>query len=98
MKDTIQAKEAYRIVKVRNIITGEEGWRVDDGYIPLFVAQKRSYGDYHTEKRNNECFRQCEIFTTAKGNQFIYWRDEEIDADYITAVPNTKRSVLTSTK
>lgn len=87
MKDTIKAKEEYRVVKVRNIITGEEGYRIDDGAQPLFVAQKRTWEDYKDEKEQNECFNQCEVFTTAKGNQFIYWRDEEIDADYITKVP-----------
>ena len=87
MKDTIKAKDGYRIVKVRNIITGEALYRIDDGCTPLFVAQKRSYEDYQDEKRQNEMFRFCEIFTTVKGNQFIYWRDDEIDADYITKVP-----------
>lgn len=87
MKDTIKAKDAYRVKKVKNIITGEEGYRIDDGNNPLFVAQMRSYADYEDEKRQNECFCFCEVFTTAKGNQFIYWRDEEIDADYITKVP-----------
>ena len=87
MKDTIKAKEEYRVVKVRNIITGEEGYRIDDGAQPLFVAQRRSWEDYKDEKEQNECFHQCEVFTTGKGNQFIYWRDEEIDADYITKVP-----------
>lgn len=87
MRDTIKAKDGYHIVKVKNIITGEEGWRIDDGGTPLFVAQKRSYEDYLYEKDDNEMFNLCEIFTTVKGNQFIYWRDEEIDADYITKVP-----------
>ena len=87
MRNTIKAKNGYRVVKVKNIITGKEGWRIDDGIEPLFVAQKRTYEDYQDEKRQNECFKQCEVFTTLKGNQFIYWRDEEIDADYITKVP-----------
>ena len=87
MRDTIKAKEGYRVVKVRNIVTQEEGYRIDDGCEPLFVAQKRSYEDYLYEKDDNEMFNLCEIFTTLKGNQYIYWRDEEIDADYITKVP-----------
>lgn len=84
MRDTIKAKDGYHVVKVRNIVTGEEGYRIDDGCNPIFVAQKRSYEDYKDEERQNEMFRR---FTTVKGNQFIYWRDEEIDADYITKVP-----------
>lgn len=87
MKDTVRAKDGYHVAKVRNIATGEEGYRIDDGCNPLFVAQKRSYEDYKDEERQNEMFRRCEVFTTVKGNQFIYWRDEEIDADYITKVP-----------
>lgn len=87
MRDTIKAKDGYHVVKVRNIATGEEGYRIDDGCNPLFVAQKRSYEDYQDEKQQNECFNQCEVFSTVRGNQFIYWRDEEIDADYITKVP-----------
>jgi len=91
MRDTIKAKDGYHVVKVRNIATGEEGYRIDDGYNPLFVAQKRSYEDYKDEERQNEMFRRCEVFTTIKGNQFIYWRDEEIDADYITKVPKEEQ-------
>ncbi len=91
MRNTIKAKNGYRVVKVKNIITGKEGWRIDDGIEPLFVAQKRTYEDYQDEKRQNECFKQCEVFTTVKGNQFIYWRDEEIDEDYITKVPKEEQ-------
>lgn len=87
MKDTIKAKDGYHVRKVRSIITGAEGYLIDDGDNPLFLAQKRSYNEYQDEMRDNECFSQCEVFTTVKGNQFIYWRDEEIDVDYITKVP-----------
>ena len=87
MQDTIKSKDGYHVRKVKNIITGAESYRIDDGDNPLLVARKRSYADYQDEKRNNECFLECEVFTTVKGNQFIYWCDEEIDADYITRVP-----------
>ena len=86
MRDTIKAKYGYRVRKVVNIGTGEYGYRVYDGSNPLFVAGKRSYSEYKDDERNNEMFHFCEAFTTVKGNQFIYWRDEEIDADYITKV------------
>lgn len=86
MRNTIKAKDGYRVVKVKNIITGEEAYRIDDGCNPLFVAQMRSYEDYKDEERQNEMFRRYEVFTTVKGNQFIYWRDEETNADYITKV------------
>lgn len=29
---------------------------------------------------------KVEVFTTVKGNQFIYWRDEKSDEDFITKV------------
>lgn len=87
MIDTIKAKVGYHVVKVRNVITGEECWRIDDGHTPLFVAERRSYDDYLYEMNDNEMFNLCEVFTTVKGNQFIYWCDEEINADYITKVP-----------
>ena len=42
MTDTIKAKNGYRVKKVKNIITGETAYRIDDGEQPLFVAQKKS--------------------------------------------------------
>ena len=57
---------------------------VRDGNKDLFVAQKVSEEDYKTEKEQNEAFCFCETFTTIKEDQFIYWRDNELDEDYIT--------------
>lgn len=91
MRDTIKAKEGYHVYKVRNIVTGEKAYLIEDGTTPLFIAQKRSYEDYKDEEQQNEMLRRCEIFTTVKGNQYIYWRDEEIDADYITKIEKIKR-------
>lgn len=85
MKNTIKARNgAFHVRKVVNILTGEEGYRVDDGEQSLFVAVKAPYRIYLYNRRNNEEFVQLEIFTTAIGNQFIYWRDNELDIDYIT--------------
>lgn len=87
-RDTIKAKspEGYNVVKVKNVITDETGYRIDDGAQLLFVATLRSYEDYKEEKECNECFMNCEVFTDRNGVQYIYWRDNEIDADYITKV------------
>ena len=87
-RNTIKAvsPEGYNVVKVINIITNETGYRIDDGVQPLFVATLRSYEDYKEEKESNECFMDCEVFTDKNGVQYIYWRDNEIDADYITKV------------
>lgn len=87
MRNTIKSKDGYHVYKVINMDTGEEAYRIDEGTTPIFIAQKRSYDDYKDEEQQNEMFRRCEVFTTVKGNQFIYWRDDEIDADYITKVP-----------
>lgn len=35
---------------------------------------------------NDETAEKMEVFTTEKSNQFIYWRSNEIDADYLTKV------------
>ncbi len=91
MKDTVRAKDGYRVKPVINAGTPAWMYRVYDGARPLFVAEKRSCADYREEKGGNECFRRCEVFTTVKGNQFIYWRDEETDADYITKVPEEEQ-------
>ena len=84
MKDTIKARTGYRVIPVINKRTGEKFSIINDGEIPLFIAKKRSFEDYECEMSNNEA-ATCEIFTTVKGNQFIYWRDE-IDENYITRV------------
>lgn len=86
MRNTIKAKDGYHVRKIRKNVAGEELYRIYDGAQPLFIAQKIDWEDYKDEKEQNECFNLCEVFTTEKGNQFIYWRDEEIDADYITKV------------
>ena len=45
-------------------------------------------GDYIEEvvNGNNECAVKFEVFTTRKGNQFIYWGDTETGEDFITKV------------
>lgn len=87
MKDTIKAKDAFRVINLQDWVSRMKICLILDGHKPLFMGQKRSYADYQYEKHNNECFHEYEIFTSAKGNQFIYWRDGEIGADYITRVP-----------
>ena len=92
LRNTIKARNGeFHVRKVVNIINGEEGYRVDDGEYPLFVAVKLSYSDYLYNQENNEAFEQCEVFTAATHKQFIYWRDNEIDVDYITELPNRRQ-------
>lgn len=86
MRNTIKAKEGYKVKKVQNIETGEYKFCVMDGRQKLFIAEKVGFEEYLYNKQNNECFRKCEVFTTVKGNQFIYWMDTETIEDFITKV------------
>ena len=85
MRNTIKAKVGYVIwfkkSKPNKVI-------VCDGDDVLFEGEMRSYEDYVEEVVNegNEMAVKCEVFTTTKGNQFVYWRDEEADWDLITKV------------
>lgn len=83
---TNKAKIGYRVIRVRNEVTGEECLRVYDGDMPLFVASERSFVDFQYQMQYSKCFMLYAVFATVKGNQFIYWRDEDIDADYITKI------------
>ena len=85
MRNTIKAKVGY-IVKRRK--SDPTQVRVYDGEDFLFEGEMRSYEDYVEEVVNegNEMAVKYEVFTTTKGNQFVYWRDEEADWDLITKV------------
>ena len=85
MRNTIKAKNGYIVKQLKS---DPNRVRVYDGEVFLFEGERRSYEDYVEEVVNegNEMARKCEVFTTTKGNQFIYWRDEEADWDLITKV------------
>ena len=85
MRNTIKAKNGY-IVKQRKSDPNQV--RVYDGEDFLFEGERRSYEDYVEEVVNegNEMARKCKVFTTVKGNQFVYWRDEEADCYLITKI------------
>lgn len=88
MKDTIKAKEGYWIGKAPSLREehGDDARVLMDGQKAVMLCFKRSIEDYEYNKRENECFEKMEVFTTRKGNQFIYWRDNELDEDYITKI------------
>lgn len=94
LRDTIKAKDGYRVRRVIHVITGEEAWRVDDGDHPVMLVQKRSWEEYLDERENNEEFYIFEIFTTVKGNQYIYWTDSmgDPEGDFITLVPKEDKN------
>lgn len=85
MRNTIKAKNGYIVKQLKS---DPKQVRVYDGEVFLFEGERRSYEDYVEEVVNegNEMARKCEVFTTTKGNQFIYWRDEEADWDLITKI------------
>lgn len=86
MKDTIKANTGYHVRKCHHKVTGEQYGKVYDGDMPVMLAKYADKDFYKGEKEGNECFQFCEVFTTIKGSQFIYWRDNEIDEDYITKI------------
>ncbi len=90
MKDTIKAKCGYKVKYIQYKETKEQtGFaNVYDGEKRLFTAEIRSYEDYKDEvlQENNECAGLMEIFTTEKGNQFIYWADFETNEDFLTKI------------
>ncbi len=90
MKDTIKAKIGYKVKYLQNKETKEKtGFaNVYDGEVKLYKAEMRTYEDYKDEvlQKNNECAVFMEIFTTEKGNQFIYWADIETNEDFLTKI------------
>ena len=91
MKDTIKANVGY---KIRQNKYDNSVKYVYDGEKYLFEAVQRSWDDYTDECVNgsNEMALQQEVFTTVKGNQFIYWIDLETDEDFVTKVPQQQHS------
>ena len=85
MRNTIKAKVGYVVWHRKN---NPDKITVCDGDDILFKGEQRSWEDYKDEvlDEGNEMAHKCEVFTTVKGNQFIYWRDEESDEDFITKV------------
>ena len=82
-KDTINAKEGYRVRKVKT----DSSLRVlTDGKEIVMVAHIMTYSEFMDELEENECFGVCEVFHTVKGNKFLYARDEEGDDDYLIKI------------
>ena len=85
MRDTITANVGY---VVRHLKNNPDTIRLYDGDELLFQGTLRTYEDYVDECvcGNDETAVQYEVFTTVKGNQFVYWRSEEFDEDYLTKI------------
>lgn len=87
MKNTITAKVGYWIGRQSNLDKSSNHRVLLDGQNVIMLCELKPYEIYKEEAKENECFEKCEVFTTQKGNQYIYWRDNELDEDYITKVP-----------
>lgn len=91
MRNTITAKVGYTVgYTVKNnyhdIRTGQKVRVLFDGDVMIMGGHIKTMQDHIKEMEQNECYHVCEIFTTIKGNQFIYTRDEELDEDYLVKV------------
>ena len=88
MRDTIKAKERYWIGSNQMIKYeyGNDARALLDGQNVVMICIKQPLEVYEYNRRENECFEKCEVFTTDNGKQYIYWRDNELDEDYITLI------------
>ena len=87
MKNTIKAKNGYTVKQLKS---NPNTVRLYDGDNFIFDGTLRTYEDYIEECVNggDETAVKCEVFTTIKGNQFIYWISKEYGEDYLTKIEN----------
>ena len=92
-EETIKAKEYYAIHSINTLapvhqylINDFQDVFLRDGNNFVMGAQSAVYDEFKREylEGHNEAAVLCEMFITRKGNKFIYWRDEELDIDYLT--------------
>lgn len=96
MKNTIESEKGYRAFRLVEVDTDGINLKYS-GFMKLFsggalimVAEERTIEEFAKEKQCNECFAFFEIFTTMRGNQFIYWGDTECGKDYLTRIDYIK--------
>lgn len=82
--DTIQPKENYKIM-IRNGARGTARRVLVDGSRVVMDCEKVPFSEMVENMRDNECFELCEIFSTKK-SKWAYWRDNEINEDYISKI------------
>ena len=87
MEDSIKAKHEY-IVKRANVkIEGRELLVLYDGEEFIMMAYAITPEEPFASMEDNEYyFHACEVFTARTGKQFVYARDEKLDADYLINV------------
>lgn len=86
MKNTIIARDFYEVKLFIGLKSGKLKARILDGGKYIFTATVTSFIDYFDEcvMHNNECACVQEVFSDKNNIQYIYWRDEENDVDYLT--------------
>lgn len=85
MKNTIIPKYEYIIKRLKPSMAVS----LYDGVKFIMNAELKPHKDFIEEKDCNEMFNWCETFVAnydGKQVQFVYWRDEEIDEDYLTII------------
>jgi hypothetical protein len=90
MKATIKADDCYKVNRIYDYDSTACYGLLKDGNKSIMIAEIKSYYEYQNDViyGMNEAAHFCECFVTAKGNAWIYWRDEEIDEDYLTKIAN----------
>lgn len=86
MKDTIKAKHEYKVLRAEDKISGQEWRLLYDGEEFVMAGYPLECKYHYLNLEENECYHVLEVFTTRTGKQFIYSRDEEIDADYLVNI------------
>lgn len=82
--DTIAPKVCYSVMKRHG--DNDKNKRVLlDGFDIVMDCLRASWEDFVYNLHNNECFRLCEIFSTASA-KWIYWHDDETGEDFITRI------------
>lgn len=83
MKDTIRATDFYACVKMRRTTDGKLFYHLYDGENSVMIAEALTVREHLEMMAENEAYHEYEIFTTRRGNRFIYAHDEEIGTDYL---------------
>lgn len=85
-KTTIKAKVEYIVKKAHGKRDGKDYRLLFDGNEMIMAAYPLSLNDHYYHIENNESYHVLERFVTRSGANFIYSRDEELDADYLVKV------------
>lgn len=67
-----------------------------DGGLFVMTAQLKSFEEFKEEylEGGNDSAELMEMFTTNKGNKYIYWRDNASDEDFLTKYEDQKAYIL----